>query len=291
MRNIFLFLRRYRTFFSFLLLQGVALWFLFTYNRTHRSKFLGFANEITGRVNSQYNQVEDFFHLREENRRVNAFNDSLLNLLASNYGQRDTGYRLVTDTLPRDTVNRYRRYVSRPATVIYNTVSAQKNYIQLNRGARQGIRDNMAVISSDGCAVGVVVNVSPNFSQVMSLLHVQQKVNAALKKTGQFGTLEWNGKDPGLLTLRGIPQSVPLQKGDTVLTSTYSFNFPPGYLLGYVEQIGKDKSTNFYTLGIRPAANFLNLQQVHVVENLERDEQVKLYEDTKQKMEQVKPKR
>lgn len=288
MRNVLLFIRRYRTFFAFLILQGVALWFLFSYNRFHRAKFLGVANEVTGVINSQYNKVEDYFTLREENKRVNRLNDSLLNLLPSHYGRRDTTVSAVQDSVPYDTLGHYRRYFSRPATVVYNTVNSQKNYIQLNRGANQGIKDNMAVLGSDGSAVGVVVNVSPNFSQAMSLLHVQHKVNASLKKSGNFGTVEWDGKDPRYLTLRGIPQSVEVNKGDTVLTSTYSFNFPPGHMVGYIDEVIKDKSTNFYVLKIRTAANFFNLQQVHVIENVEKDEQWQLMQDTKNKIEQGK---
>ena len=56
----------------------------------------------------------------------------------------------------------------------------------------------MAVLNSDGAIVGQVVNVSTNFSQVMSLLHVQSSVSAALKKTGDAEN--WNGmeKTPAL---------------------------------------------------------------------------------------------
>ena len=75
---------------------------------------------------------------------------------------------------------------------MFNSVNEESNYLQLNRGETQGIRDNMAVINSDGSAVGVVVAVSKNFSQVMSLLHVKSRVTAALKKTGDYGTLEWD---------------------------------------------------------------------------------------------------
>jgi hypothetical protein len=153
MRNVLLFIRRYRTFFAFLILQGVALWFLFNYNRFHQAKFLGVANEVTGIINTQYNKVEDYFTLREENRRVNRLNDSLLNLLPAHYGRRDTTVSAVQDSLPYDSLRHYRRYFSRPAAVVYNTVNSQKNYIQLNRGANQGIKDNMAVLGSDGSAV------------------------------------------------------------------------------------------------------------------------------------------
>lgn len=288
MRNIFLFIRRYRTLLTFLLLQGVALWFLFTYNRFHKAKGLGVASEFTGWVNSKYNNVEDFFTLRDENRRVHKLNDSLMNLLSPNFMQVDTSVTLVKDSVPFDTLGNYRRYYFRPATVIYNTVNSQKNYLQLNRGANQGIKDNMAVISSDGAAVGVVVNVSPNFSQVMSLLHVQQKVNASLKKTGDFGTIDWDGKDPRRLTLKGIPKSIEIKTGDTVLTSVYSYNFPPGYMVGTIAEVVTDKSTNFYILKIKPGAGFYNLQQVFIVENLQYSEQIKLNQETRKKIEDPK---
>ena len=288
MRNIFIFIRRYITFFTFLILQVVALWFLFSYNRFHRAKFLGVANEMTGRINSQYNKVEDFFTLRDENRRVHKLNDSLLNLLPRNFGHRDTAMQMTQDSVPFDTLGNYRRYFLRPATVVYNTVNAQKNYIQINRGSNQGIKDNMAVISSDGSAVGVVVNVSGDFSQVMSLLHVQNTVSVSLKKNGDFGTIEWDGKDPRYLTLKRIPKTVEVKTGDTVLTSSVSFNFPPGYMIGTVAEVELDNTTGMYLLKVKTAANFYNLQQVHVIENIERDEQVKLFEETKKKIEQAK---
>jgi rod shape-determining protein MreC len=288
MRNIFLFIRRYITIFTFLILQVVSLWFLFSYNRFHRAKFLGIANEVTGRINTQYNRVEDFFVLGEENRRVHRMNDSLLNLLPQNFMKPDTGKLFVRDSIPFDTLGNFRRYYFRSASVVYNTLNSQKNYIQINRGARHGIRDDMAVLSSEGAAVGIVVNVSANFSQVMSLLHVQQKVNASLKKSGDFGTIEWNGKDPRFLTLKGIPKSIAVLPGDSVLTSTYSFNFPPGYMIGTIAEVYSDKSTNFHVLKVKPAAGFYNLQQVFVVENLQYDEQKTLDRETRKKIENPK---
>ncbi len=291
MLNVFLFLCLYRTFISFILLQVVSLWFLFSYNRFHRAKFLGIANEVTGRINTQYNKIEDYFSLREENRRVHRLNDSLLRLLPRNFALHDTSQLIIKDSILYDTPGHYRRYLYRPATVVYNTVNAQKNYIQINRGSGQGIKDNMAVISSDGCAVGVVVNVSRDFSQVMSLLHVQSTVSVSLKRSGDFGTAEWDGRDPRYLILKRIPKTVEIKPGDTVLTSMVSFNFPPGYMVGTVATVQLDNATGMYVLKIKTGANFFNLQQVHVIENLDYPEQVKLDEDTKKKIEgpQKKP--
>ncbi len=280
MRNVFLFISRYRTFFTFLILQVVALWFLYTYNKFHRAKFLGVANEVTGRLNTQYDKVEDYFTLKAENQRLNKLNDSLLNLLPSNFEKRDTAATLKTDSVAYDTSGLYRQYLWRDAKVVYNTINFDKNYIQLNRGANQGIKDNMSVIGSDGSAVGVVVNVSPNFSVVMSLLHVESKRSVVLKKTGSMGTVSWDGKNPLYLTLPKIPRSDSVQVGDTVVTSMSS-NFPPGFMVGTVAEIISDKSTNFYVLKLKTAANFFSLQQVHVVENIYYNEQTKLLQDSR----------
>ena len=288
MRNVFLFIQRYFVFLVFLVLQGVALWMLFKYNRFHHAVFLGVASEVTGTINTRVDKVDDFFHLSEENRRLHHMNDSLLNQLRSNFVPSDTTAKLVTDSTRYDSITGIRRYFYRDAKVVYNSVNEESNYLQLNRGYDQGIRDNMAVISSSGEAVGVVVNVSKNFSQVMSLLHVKSRVTAALKKTGDYGTLEWNGEDPHFVTLRGIPRNVEVARGDTVVTSVYSYNFPPGFLVGRIESIETEKASGFYILKVRTAVNFRNIQQVFVVENLQRDEQLQLQQDTEKKIEQKK---
>ncbi|MGZ8559449.1 MAG: rod shape-determining protein MreC [Chitinophagaceae bacterium] len=288
MRNIFLFIRRFFTVIVFLVLQVVALWFLFTYNKFHKAQGLGVASEATGWFNARYNTLEDFFKMKEENRRLLKMNDSLINLISSNFTQIDTAVLIVKDSLPYDTLGNYRHYAWRDAQVLYSTVNSEKNYVQLNRGANQGMKDNMGVFSSDGGLVGQVVNVSPNFSQVMSLLHVQNKVNVQVKKFKSSGTLSWDGKDPRFLTLSSIPKNDSLVKGDTIVTGNYSLSFPPGHLVGTVADIIPDPSTNFYVLKILAAANFQNLQHVMVVENLQYIDQDNLLKETKKKIEDPK---
>lgn len=290
MLNIFVFLRRYFTFITFVALQFLSLWMLFSYNRFHRVAFLGVASEVTGRVNSQVDKLDDYFHQGEEARRVHHMNDSLLNLLKSNFDIPDTTQKSVVDTLRFDSTAAIRRYVWRDAKVVYNTINSEQNYLQLNRGSKYGIRDEMAVLSSDGAVVGVVVNVSPNFSQVMSLLHVQSSVSAAHQRTGTLGKIEWDGKDPHTVLLRGIARSVEVKVGDSIVTSRYSYNFPPNYLIGTISQINNDPSTGFYLLKVKTAVNFSTIQQVFVVENLLREEQLKLAKDTDKKMETQKTK-
>src|SRR5215218_1222580 len=120
MRNVFLFIQRYFVFLVFLLLQGMALWMLFKYNRFHKAVFLGVASEVTGSVNKRVDKVDDFFHLAEENRRLHYLNDSLLNQLRSNFVPIDTTAKLVTDSIRYDSTSTVRRYLYRDAKVVFN---------------------------------------------------------------------------------------------------------------------------------------------------------------------------
>ncbi len=103
----------------------------------------------------------------------------------------------------------------------------------------------MAVVGPNG-VVGTVVEVGDNFSRVMSLLHRNSKVSSMLKKGNISGSVEWDGKDPQYLTLRNIPKSAPVLKGDTVLTSTYSANFPSHLMVGTVAAIMADPTRFTY---------------------------------------------
>ena len=288
MRNIFLFIGRYFTFFAFLGFQVLALSFLFRYNKYHRAVGLGVANEMSGWMNSKYANIDQYFHLKHESDRIHHVNDSLINLLKANFLNSDTATQFVQDTIPYDTLGHRRRYLWRDAEVVSNSVNSERNYIQINRGSKQGIRDNMAVLNSDLSLVGIVVNTSDNFSQVMSLLHVKNNVNAIMKRSGNAGTISWDGKSPLYLIMTGIPKSDSIAKGDTVLTGTYSLSFPPLRVIGRVASIIKDNSSSFYTLQIKTAANFQNLQHVFVVENLQADEQERLDKDTRKKIDEVK---
>jgi rod shape-determining protein MreC len=286
MRNIFLFIRRYFTFLAFLVLQFIALWMLFSYNRYHRAVGLGFGQQVTGIVNKQVDRLDDYFNQGEENKRVHRMNDSLLNLLRSNFAIPDSSRQLVVDTIMVDSTKSLRRYYWMGAKVVYNTVNFDKNYLQLDRGGALGVKEQMAVLNSDGSVVGQVVSVSKNFCQVMSLLHVQSIVSASLKKTGESGRVKWDGVNPGIILMEGIPKNVPVKIGDTILTSKYSYNFPPDRIIGTIAKITSDPATGFYNLKIKPAVNFTNVQQVFIVENLLRDEQLQLEKETEKKIDQ-----
>jgi len=282
MRNIFLFIRRYLNFVWFLLLQVIALSILFRYNKFHEAAFMNVAKELTGGIYDKVNNTEYYFHLKRTNDSFVHENERLRNMLRTNFENPDTSSQIIKDTVPFDTLGHYRKFLWREAKVSNNSTSTQNNYITIHRGEDQGVRKDMGVVSANG-VVGVVVNTSANYATVMSLLHRSSKLSGSLKKTGETGTILWSGDSPLFLTLINIPKSAKVAKGDTVVTSQYATRFPPT-VIGTIYNIAEDPSTNFYTLTIKPGTNFFSLQYVYVIENLQAEEQKKLEEDTKKKV-------
>ena len=279
MRNVFLFVRRYFNFLIFIIMQAVALYMLFHYNRFHEAAFMGVASEVTGKISKQYNTVEYYFQLQKTNALLIEENQKLRNLLKEDFLPADTTTKIVVDSIKVDSLEQYRRYLYFPAKVINNSVTSQTNYLTISRGTNQGIVKDMAVISPAG-VVGTVVNVSPNMATVMSLLHRQSRISASLLKTGETGSVEWDGKNPQLLTFRNIPKSAQAKKGDTVVTSRYS-TFPPGQPVGVIVEIESQEGSNFYLMKIKPATNFFNIQFVYAVKNLQKAEQDALEKATR----------
>jgi rod shape-determining protein MreC len=115
----------------------------------------------------------------------------------------------------------------------------------------------------------------------MSLLHMQSNISAKLKKTGEEGAVVWDGKLPNVVLFKGISKSVKVSPGDTVVTSGFTDRFPYGLLIGQVSQVLVEKASNTYTLKIKTAANFYNVQFVYVINNLLKQEPQELLKRVK----------
>lgn len=267
MKNIIGFIRQNFTFFSFLILQIVSLVMLSSHSKSHQTFFGNWNNTVAGTVNSYYNEWAYFFDLKATNAKLVAENVALRNELAQNFVPYDTIVKSGTLILRKDSLEKIRKFFYYPAKVVGNSFTLQKNYITIERGALQGVKKDMAVISPDGSIVGVVVEVNENYSKIMSLLHRNSKVSAMLKRDRIAGSIEWDGKSPDILLLKNISKSASPKIGDTVLTSPYSSSFPAQLMIGRVTSVIKDPSSNFLTLNIKSATNFYNLEFVYLVQN------------------------
>lgn len=261
--------------------MGISLFMLFNYNRYQHTVYSTAAGEITGKISKQYNDVEYYFQLKKTNDSLVKANAVLYNKLKQDYDMPDTVSKLAIDTIQIDTILHQRKYLYLPAKVVGNSVSQPNNYLQLNRGSLQGVSADLGVTDINNSVVGTVVDVSKNYSVVMSLLHRQSNISAKLKKTGETGSIVWDGLQPNIVILKDISKEVKVAKGDSVITSGFSDKFPFGLLIGTVKEIVNDKTSSTYTIKVKTAANFYNLQYVNIINNLQKDEPQQLLKSVK----------
>ena len=88
---------------------------------------------------------------------------------------------------------------------------------------------------------------------------------------------------PTYVSLKDIPKSAKLKNGDSVVTSQTSSIFPGNLMVGTISEIVDDKSSNFYTLKVKPATNFFNIEYVYIIANAQLLEQRRLEDSTRKK--------
>lgn len=284
MRNFILFIRRFFNLILFLVIEIVCIVLIARTNMMQGNEVMNSANTVVGLMYKKQNDVVYYFGLRRMNDSLVAENSRLRALIAKSSYSTDVlkDSAVAITSMANDTTHiiQYAKYTYRSARVINNSVSSSNNYITINRGYDDGIRKNMAVLSGTGVA-GKVVNVSAHFASVLSVMSTKQQVSAKLKN-GTYGYVTWEGDNPDVLIMRDVPQQIKVKKGDSVLTTSYSF-FPPDVLIGKVFKVMTIKKNNLQLLYLRPATNFRNLQYVYVVENKMLEERRQLEDSVKKK--------
>jgi rod shape-determining protein MreC len=273
MRNILVFIVRYHFLLLFVLLEIFAITLLVNSTYYQSSAILKAGSRVTGRFYTSISNATDYLKLRTTNEQLAQENAMLRQMKGVSFLKNDTSSFWVNDTLHKQ---QYQYIVSK---VVLNTVGKRNNYIMLDKGSRSGIKKDMAVITSNGI-VGTVVNVSENFSWVMSLLNKHTRISGRITKNNQMGTVIWNGVDHIYGTLTDIPAHVKIAKGDTIVSSGYSYIFPAGIMMGTISDFRVEQGDHFYIIPFKFSVDFNALQYVYVVRNLMKDEQEALEKST-----------
>lgn len=273
MRNLILFLTRNYYILLFLVLETFSIFLVIQNNHFQRAHFLNSSNAIAGNIYETYSGITEYFSLSEQNKKIAEENVMLRNQLREYFSNELKSPLLVKGSLHK------KQYVYLYAKVVNNSTNRMKNYLTLNAGSKQGIKPEMAVISSDGIA-GVVRDVSDNFCSVMSVLHESTRTPVTIKKFGENSILTWNGDDEWHAQMERIPSHLELSKGDTIVTSSYSSIFPEGIMVGTIEGFEKIAGNTFYNVTIKLSTDFNRLSYVTVVNNLMKEEQTTLEKAT-----------
>ncbi len=274
MRSLINFLLRIHFLLLFFLIEVLSISLLVNNNHFHKAKFVNFTRELAGKLYQKSANIKQYMSLVDENERLLEENNRLLNIIESTYKSDEIFFRSMNDTIYNQ------RYRYTPAKIVNNSVNKKHNFITLNKGSLQGLQPEMAVISN-GNIVGVIKGVSKNYSTVISVLNLDFKVSAKVRKNEYFGSLSWDGSNYRKAILKEIPLHADIQVGDTIVTSGYSSIYPEGILIGFIKGF-KEKGGSFYEVDVLLSTDFKNLNSVHVVGNLMQTEIFKLEKQTRE---------
>ena len=271
MQQIINFVFKNSTRLLFLLLLITSLTLTIQSHSYHRSTVVNSTNVLTGSVFEKVSEVKTYFSLREQNNKLAQENAALRKIL---FNQKDS-----TTILKKDSLKGYDKIDVIQSKVINNSYSVSENYLTINSGSLQGIKEDMGVVNSQGI-VGIVEKVSPKYATILSVLNVKSKINAKVKKSNHFGSLIWNAKNAGYVQLIEIPRLASVKKGDTIVTGGNSRIFPENIPVGIIDKIYTDTETNYFTLNIRLFNDMTNLNHVYIITNKESAEIKKLEKET-----------
>ncbi|WP_298477964.1 rod shape-determining protein MreC [uncultured Maribacter sp.] len=268
MRQIINFLIRYKTFLLYILLLIISLALSVQSHSFHQSKFFNSSNWITGSLYQTSFNITSYFDLKEENNKLVEDNKKLRQALY-NIG--------IKDTIAMDTTAINYKVIS--GQVIKNSYSNNRNYITINKGKKDSIKQDMGVITDKGI-LGIIENTSSKYASVQSVLNQHSNINAKIKNTDHFGSLIWNAKGYATVQLIDIPRLVPLTIGDTIVTGAMSSIFPENIPIGTIKEFNLDTSKSFYTIDVTLFNDMTNLKNIYIIVNPNRKEILELEKET-----------
>ncbi len=159
------------------------------------------------------------------------------------------------------------------AEVISESADPFNQTININIGSKDGIEENMVVVTTKGL-IGRVTRVSPFYASVQLITNLDVRASGTKaisatvlgKENESFGIIESYDREQQYLIMNKIPQDDPMVVGDTIVTSSLGPVFPEGIVIGTVvsKEVGDFGLT--HTALIKPAATFNHLREVFVVE-------------------------
>ncbi|GAB4248761.1 MAG: rod shape-determining protein MreC [Vicingaceae bacterium] len=266
MRNLIYFFTKNAYVLYFLFLEFLAFLLIITYNNYQNVTFWNSTNRIVSNLNSSISSFNEYFHLKEENKDLLRQNAQLLNNKQQSLIKVFHENIWVNDTLYQQ------KFIYTPAAVVSMSTNKIKNFATLDVGELNGVKRGMGVITPKG-VLGIVIQTSAHFSNVLTVLHIDSKISAKIKKNGFYGELAWEGYNYRYAQLKDIPNHVKLSKGDTIVTSGLSKVFPEGILIGVVETFDLPEGSNFYNIKVKFSEDYKKVFSAYVIKNKLKMEQ------------------
>lgn len=140
----------------------------------------------------------------------------------------------------------------------------------IDRGTKDGVRENMNVIAGDGL-VGIVTEAGPDYSTVRSIIDDDSNVSSQVLSTSDTVMVTGDLKlmESGEIRFSQLSnQDSPASVGDEIVTSNISNRFLPEITVGYISSIDMDPNNLTKSGTLTPAVDFQHLNTVIVIKNL-----------------------
>jgi rod shape-determining protein MreC len=261
MERLVNFVYTYRAFFTFLFLEFFCAWLVIQNNQYQSTKYFNSSNRLVARMNQASQNIREYFSLAD----INATLAKENSVLHKELEQREQASQFLKLNHLKDSLQ-FNRFDFVSAKVVNNTTRYYKNFITINKGTDAGLEPGMAVISL-GSVVGKVKSVSDHFSVLISLLNLDEQVSCLIKRSGHFGTVQWDGTNSSVVNLKYIPRHVMPIVGDSVVTSGYNAVFPPGIFIGKIKEFKLKDEAPFYEIKVTLGLDFGKLAFVEVIKS------------------------
>ncbi|MBR2354576.1 MAG: rod shape-determining protein MreC [Clostridia bacterium] len=144
------------------------------------------------------------------------------------------------------------------ARVIARETSSAVTVLTLDRGRVHGVKNKMSVITDRGL-LGYVKETGLDWCKVVTVVQTASSVGVYTDRTGVEGVAEGNASlsGSGVCHMTYIEPGADIRVGDCVYTKGGEGSlYPPGLLLGTVENLAADESTRMLVATVKPAVDF-----------------------------------
>jgi rod shape-determining protein MreC len=142
-----------------------------------------------------------------------------------------------------------------------------KDFILLNIGSREGVKQEFPVVLSNKILLGKVVDVYPDYSRVMLITDKKSKIDVEIPDSKGFALVKGDG---GLkMSMDMFPKDKDLSEGSLILTSALGGNYPEGMIVGKVKNVKAFDNEAFKKSDIELVFDLNQINNVFVVKNAE----------------------
>lgn len=259
MHKLILFIRKTAVAILFVILEIIAIR-SYAYSTPYtQARLLIWSNSVVRYVHSTFAGISSYFTLRKENIRLTEHIAELENRIQA------LEANLPEEEIRVDGVLRQYDYVS--AYVISSTTNRPRNFITLNKGFSDGVYTDMAVMTPEGYAVGVVVDCSEHYAIAKSLLNADFRISGVLEGDGSHGSVVWGGDDTQVVDFVELSKYANVSSGSRVRAAGFSHYFPRETVIGTVESAELSANGTSYNCKVRLAADMGRLFNVILVHN------------------------